>query len=210
MDMNSKVQTGIEEESGIFRDILQGDFTDTYRNLTHKGVMGFKWITERCRNAKMIMKVDDDFVVNMFVYFQKLNGPLKHINVYCERMEGKIQRKNESKWFVSNDHFRGETHYKEYCEGKFVSMTNDFIPALYESAIKTPFFPYDDVSLFGYAMHNIPGLKYRSETKSMARERDVGMKCLNEKKNKCDIFVIASDSAENISKTWSIVLKHFN
>ena len=209
MSTNPAVQIGIEKESDVFGDILQGDFIDTYLNLTHKGVMGFKWITERCRNAKMITKVDDDFVINMFLYFQKLDGILNSTNVYCELIEGRIQRKTSNKWYVDYNHFRGESHYKRYCEGKFVSMTNDIVPSLYESATKTPFFPYDDVLLFGYVMHNIPGLRYRSGTENMTRKNEVGMKCLNEHKDKCDIFVIAADSAKEMEKTWSAVLQHY-
>ncbi|XP_060578750.1 beta-1,3-galactosyltransferase 1-like [Ruditapes philippinarum] len=209
MTANPLVQEGIEEEAEAFRDILQGDFIDTYLNLTHKGVMGFKWITERCRNAKMIMKVDDDFVINMFLYFQKVDTVLQSINVFCELIEGRVQRNKTSKWFVSEDHFRGEARYERYCEGKFVSMTNDIIPSLYESAMRTPFFPYDDVLLFGYVMHNIPGLKYRSETECMAPKNDEAMKCLREQNSKCDNLVIATNDVFEMETAWAAILENF-
>ena len=211
MNDNPAVQAGIDKEAEVFKDILQGDFIDTYLNLTHKGVMAFKWITERCRNPKMIMKVDDDFVVNMFLYFQKLGGEMRSINVYCELlMQAVVQRNISKRWYVSEEHFRGELYYKRYCEGKFVSMTNDIMPSLYKSAMRTPFFPYDDVLLFGYVMHNIPGLRYRTDSIGMTLKNDVGMMCLNERKSYCEKFVIAANNAKEMKKTWSTILKYFN
>ncbi|XP_060578749.1 beta-1,3-galactosyltransferase 1-like [Ruditapes philippinarum] len=210
MTANPVVQEGIEEEAEAFRDILQGDFIDTYLNLTHKGVMGFKWITERCRNAKMIMKVDDDFVINMFLYFKKLDGELKSINVYCEMlMQAVIQRNITKRWYVSPKHFKGELYYERYCEGKFVSMTNDIIPSLYKSAMRTPFFPYDDVLLFGYVMHNIPGLRYRTDSIGMTLYNDIGINCLHKQKSDCEKFVIVANSAIQMERTWLTILKYY-
>ncbi|KAH3786410.1 hypothetical protein DPMN_164517 [Dreissena polymorpha] len=62
----------MEVEFEEYHDMLQGVFRDAYRNLTHKGVMGYRWITERCRNAKLILKTDDDIVVNMFKLFTRV------------------------------------------------------------------------------------------------------------------------------------------
>ncbi|KAL3857935.1 hypothetical protein ACJMK2_012560 [Sinanodonta woodiana] len=47
-------------------DIVQEDFIDDYHNLTHKGVMGFKWISENCKTAKYFIEIDDDVFVNIF------------------------------------------------------------------------------------------------------------------------------------------------
>ena len=210
MNDNPAVQAGIDKEAEVFKDILQGDFIDTYLNLTHKGVMAFKWITERCRNPKMIMKVDDDFVVNMFLYFQKLGGEMRSINVYCELlMQAVVQRNISKRWYVSEEHFRGELYYKRYCEGKFVSMTNDIMPSLYKSSMRTPFFPYDDVLLFGYVMHNIQGLKYRSETECMAPFNTEAMDCLQEQKSKCNKLVIGTNNVQEMETTWSTILEYF-
>ncbi|XP_053379394.1 lactosylceramide 1,3-N-acetyl-beta-D-glucosaminyltransferase-like [Mercenaria mercenaria] len=63
---DSEVQRNIEKEFSLHRDIVQGSFIDSYHNLSHKSVMGYKWVTERCRNAKYVIKTDDDAVINMF------------------------------------------------------------------------------------------------------------------------------------------------
>ncbi|KAF7267330.1 hypothetical protein GWI33_019448 [Rhynchophorus ferrugineus] len=43
-------QSAIESESQTFGDIVQGNFTEAYRNLTYKHIMGLKWATRFCSN----------------------------------------------------------------------------------------------------------------------------------------------------------------
>ncbi|XP_060583239.1 beta-1,3-galactosyltransferase 1-like [Ruditapes philippinarum] len=206
---NLAVQMGIEKEAEISRDILQGNFMDTYCNLTHKGIMGLKWITERCRNAQVILKVDDDFMVNMFIYLRKLKT-LHDRQVYCDYHPDKIPREENNKWVVSEDHFKGQTHYKPFCKGKFVSMTNSIIPYLYESATKTPFFPYDDVLLFGYVIHNVKTIRVKSLKRTdMTTTNYIARKCLDVRKYKCTRFVIGADNEREMRITWYKILKNF-
>ena len=203
------VQVSIEKEAEISRDILQGDFMDTYLNLTHKGVMGFKWITDRCQNAKTILKVDDDFMVNMFLYLPKIKQ-LYSTDVYCDYIPTLIPRDKENKWYVSENHFRGQTRYKPFCKGKFVSINNDIIPLLYESAIRTPFFPYDDVLLFGYVIHNIKTVNVKRIMKSsMTSTNIVANVCLTRRKSNCTKFVIGATGDIEMRETWYNILKYF-
>ena len=37
-----------------------------YRNLTYKHIMGLKWLSTFCSNARTVVKVDDDTFVNVF------------------------------------------------------------------------------------------------------------------------------------------------
>lgn len=43
-----KFQQLIEQEAQTYGDILQGDFLDTYRNLSLKAVVWHKYIAEKC------------------------------------------------------------------------------------------------------------------------------------------------------------------
>ncbi len=47
----------IQEEHRMHRDIVQGSFMESYRNLTLKAVMALKWVTTYCSNAKYVIKV---------------------------------------------------------------------------------------------------------------------------------------------------------
>ena len=68
----------IKEENYLHGDLVQGNFIDSYRNLTHKGVMGLRSVTENCEQAQFIVKIDDDMCVNTFLVIE--NVLVKHLN----------------------------------------------------------------------------------------------------------------------------------
>ena len=45
---------------------MQGNFLDTYYNLTYKSVMGHLWVSEFCRQAELVVKADDDIYVDLY------------------------------------------------------------------------------------------------------------------------------------------------
>ncbi|XP_045163380.1 beta-1,3-galactosyltransferase 1-like [Mercenaria mercenaria] len=209
---NRIVQSGIQMEFEEHKDILQGDFIDSYFNLTHKGVMGLKWVTERCRNAEMVLKVDDDILVNMFLYLYKLrhDKTLEAVNVYCDYESEEVIRDKTNKWNAGEDHFKGIKWYLKFCKGKFVSMTNDIMPSLYLSASKTPFFHLDDVLLFGYAMHKIPGLRYQALAEEEMQENSLkAEQCLEIQREKCKYLLIHANSKSDMIDVWSSVRNHY-
>jgi hypothetical protein len=174
--------------------------------------MGYKWITERCRNEEHILKVDDDILVNMFLYFQKIhqNKSVKNAHVFCDYRTTPVFRDKRIKWFVSLNQFRGVKVYKNFCRGKFVSIKNDVVPSLYISASKTPFFKLDDVLLFGYVMHNVRGLKYQTLYKENMKDVNKdGINCLEKEKDKCQAIIIQSGDQTQPIDTWSTIIKYF-
>lgn len=61
----SFLQRMLVEESERYGDILQGDFKDSYYNLSTKILMGLRWASESCKVAKFILKADDDTFVDI-------------------------------------------------------------------------------------------------------------------------------------------------
>ena len=59
-----EINDKIEKESQLYGDIVQNNFYDSYLNLTIKTLMGFRWISTYCSNAKYALKIDDDVLVN--------------------------------------------------------------------------------------------------------------------------------------------------
>ena len=53
------------KEFKLEADIVQGDFIDSYHNLTYKNVMGLLWATEYCSGAGVIVKTDDDMWLDL-------------------------------------------------------------------------------------------------------------------------------------------------
>ncbi|KAK3577288.1 hypothetical protein CHS0354_008380 [Potamilus streckersoni] len=175
---NESIQVLLVNESKQYQDLVQGDFIDDYHNLTHKGVLGFRWITENCRNAKFILKIDDDVYVNIFRVVEELLPIYRRHphQIMCPlEKNGKIFHKN-SKWAVSSDYFPDLQAYPvSYCLGPFVLIPGKFIPRLFEAAKRTPYFWVDDVYLFGILVELIQGskffslrIKFEHEIKSVA------------------------------------------
>ena len=67
MSKNETINRQIEEEHKINQDILLiNNFIDNYFNLTTKIMKSFKWITQYCSNAKYILRINDDVILNTF------------------------------------------------------------------------------------------------------------------------------------------------
>ena len=48
---DSQLQESITRENELHHDIVQGDFLDTYRNLSYKSIMGQLWASEFCEQV---------------------------------------------------------------------------------------------------------------------------------------------------------------
>ena len=69
---STKIQDGLYYESELYRDIVQETYMDSYKNLTYKFMSAMKWITHYCPNTKLILKADDDTVVDTRLMLQQL------------------------------------------------------------------------------------------------------------------------------------------
>lgn len=63
---DTKTNKLIKSENKIFADIIQGNFLDTYRNLSYGLLIAWKWIQNDCPKAKYVLRVQDDVVLNTF------------------------------------------------------------------------------------------------------------------------------------------------
>lgn len=50
---NSSLNDKLKLEMSIHNDIVQGDFIDTYRNITYKAMMAIKWISKYCSHVRL-------------------------------------------------------------------------------------------------------------------------------------------------------------
>ena len=63
--LDSKLERQVEQEFLAHRDLVSGNFVDSYRNLTYKHLMGFNWALQFCSQARFIVKSDDDAFVDL-------------------------------------------------------------------------------------------------------------------------------------------------
>ena len=61
-----EVEKHIEAENAEHKDLVQGQFSDTYANLSYKNIMGKLWVSEYCEQAEFVVKTDDDQFVDLY------------------------------------------------------------------------------------------------------------------------------------------------
>ncbi|XP_060071997.1 beta-1,3-galactosyltransferase 1-like [Ylistrum balloti] len=162
---DSKMDKIVKEEFDIFRDILQEDFIDAYSNLTYKTMMAYKWASTKCKEAKFVMKTDDDMYVNIpnILTTAKSHKEKLQTNVggACHQMAKPI-RDHRSKWYASKKSFPGST-YPGFCSGTGYVTSMNVASKVFEVSQHVPFFHLEDVYValcikkLGYKLLAIPG-----------------------------------------------------
>ncbi|KAK3591508.1 hypothetical protein CHS0354_031614 [Potamilus streckersoni] len=212
--LDNETQRKIEDEFKKHGDILQGDFIDAYINLTHKGVMGYKWISENCMNARIIVKVDDDVLVDTYKllteYLPKLSGRRRYIlcNYIYDRTMPIIREKN-NKWYVASDFFSGHRFYPQYCSGFGVIISTDIIPFLYRAAYLTPFFWVDDVYLYGLLPSKVKDISYISLAHRFSLQFEAGLECFKNNSKLCPFLISSGRTPEEVAQVWDAMGKAY-
>lgn len=153
----------LAEEAARYGDILQGDFVDSFRNLTVKDVMFLRWMITNCGQVKYIFKGDDDVFVNM-----------RNIVDYLLSMSSKETRDlfvgsvlypspritdPKSKYYVPSNLY-GEKYYPPYVSGGGFIMSSLVAKKIFEMIKVTPIIPIDD-AFMGICLKKL-GIKPRN------------------------------------------------
>ncbi|CAG2239567.1 B3GALT1 [Mytilus edulis] len=147
--LKPEIQQKINKESEKYMDIVQGNFVDSYRNLTYKLVFSLFWVNNFCSNAKFVVKVDDDVIVNLPLLIQHLQQKKKD-NLLTNVLECYMLidtepfRQNNSKWRTSLLEYPFPT-YPPYCNGNPSIMSVDVIIKMYDTTKEVPFLWLEDV-----------------------------------------------------------------
>ena len=161
----------IANESRRSQDILQFDFVDAYHNLTYKQLLGFRWVNTYCKQAKFLVKVDDDVLVNTPLIMQYLTLPEKFFEgFYCWVLRGSpVQRnKNNFKWGVSKEEYSNHV-YPPFCVGFTFVIETKWLPVVYKATNNTRYFKIDDAFVTGILAEKmgIPRSDFKQEHKIM-------------------------------------------
>lgn len=117
----------------VYRDIVQRDFTESYRNMTRKHLTVIEWVATYCSNAHYVMKTDDDTFTDIF-HAVNLLDVLPVSGFYCTATTGAVpQRKNVGrlkKWRVTRAEYPAKK-YPAYCEGLGYIMKTSIAKDLY-------------------------------------------------------------------------------
>ncbi|CAL7933859.1 unnamed protein product [Xylocopa violacea] len=109
----------ISNESKEHNDLLQGDFLDSYQNLTLKHLMGLRWASSKC-NATFLIKSDDDIVIDIFEILKLVGEKKIEENALSGYVLTKMKpvRILNNKWFVTEGEFPYDV-YPDFLSGWF-------------------------------------------------------------------------------------------
>ena len=163
--LNEQLQDTINEEFLNYSDIAQENFVEHYRNLTHKHLMGYRWAAEFCSGAKVVIKVDDDVLVNVYrlVYFLRnvYTRLVPNDAIYCSVYGRMPPRRDKSdKWYVSEDEYPRAV-YPPYCEGLAYIIDPNLLVKLLEESVYERYYWIDDVYVTGLLMERLHRSRHR-------------------------------------------------
>ncbi|KAK6176906.1 hypothetical protein SNE40_015116 [Patella caerulea] len=151
----------ITMESNQYGDIVQEDYIDSYRNLTHKANCALRWVTKYCSNAKLILKTDDDIMVNIYHLLKYIHEkletktqPIKNLLLCNKWKRMHVIREKRSKWYVSKEEFPYD-FFPAYCSGSAFVMSADVVQKMELASRKMPFFWIDDYYLTGMVFNTL-------------------------------------------------------
>jgi len=145
-------QDYLKYESKRYGDVVQEDFLDTYKNLSHKGVGALKWISTYCNHTAYVLKTDDDMFVNMYVILNHLQ--LLHAQNFRRRLimcyvfwKMHVDREG-GQWSLTKDYFPDDL-YPPYCSGMGFVASSDVAVAMYRVSPYVRFLWVDDAFISG-------------------------------------------------------------
>ena len=132
---NGRVQAQLEAEADFHGDIIQGDFIDTYKNMSIKSVAAIEWISKYCTNTLHIIKVDGDVFVNIVQVMAHLDEkPIEPKTFYCS-----INRFARPKSITVPNTVYPHSQTPSYCAGAFYVHRTSLIEEYVKAAMETPY-----------------------------------------------------------------------
>ena len=204
-------QAALEEENRTYRDIVQGSFLDSYRNLTYKHVMALKWTVYHCPGVRYLLKTDDDVFVNPPALLDFLSQDVPPLDgrrpILCQNVSSRSAPRNpKHKWRVTPQEYPGEK-YPPYCNGWIVLYSSEVVFLLYREAQRTPYFWVDDVHVTGVLAARA-NLTHTSLIKLALSRKQVNQLVKSKKiGSKIGVFLFGSSqmSPLDIGRLWQLV-----
>ncbi|VDM67388.1 unnamed protein product [Strongylus vulgaris] len=150
---NTSESKRLEEENNVFGDILQGDYVDSYRNLSLKSLSALRYIAVAYPKVKAILKMDDDVAWNVPKVANYINYILPR-SISCHKYESDPPiRDKTSKWFTAYSEYP-EEKFPQYCNGAAYILHGTALQPMFRKVTKLRFFWIDDVFITGLLAHD--------------------------------------------------------
>ncbi|XP_055073248.2 beta-1,3-galactosyltransferase 1 [Misgurnus anguillicaudatus] len=121
------LQEQLNNESKHYKDLLQSNFQDSYRNLTIKTMVMMEWLSEKCSQASYAVKVDTDVLLNIRNLINMLANPDTLKSNYMTGLvwyESPVLRDPSNKFYMPYNVF-SKDHYPPYPLGMCYIFSTD-------------------------------------------------------------------------------------
>ena len=146
MTKTEEEQQQIDAEDGVYGDILQENFAESYHNLHLKTVMAWKWATLNCPNACNVMVANDELIVDVYKLIPHLNAQSKveqnNFTLCVPSFRARVFRDHE-KFGISKEIY-APNFWPTFCVGVGYMAPYSVIRNLYFMSRDTPMFMPDD------------------------------------------------------------------
>ncbi|XP_046561752.1 beta-1,3-galactosyltransferase 1-like [Haliotis rubra] len=137
----------IKRESKTYNDVLQGDFTDSYKNLTLKTLMGLHFVAKACPAAEYVLKADEDTFTHVQLLYQFLRT-VHPVNSVIGHIYTASPVRRYGVWAVSFEMYPYHD-YPYYASGTTYVLSRDLIECITNTSSYLPYLPIEDVFVTG-------------------------------------------------------------
>ncbi|XP_067686254.1 beta-1,3-galactosyltransferase 1-like isoform X2 [Haliotis asinina] len=168
------MQKNLLNESKTYRDIVQEDFHDSYRNLSLKSVAMLKWVETYCISAKFLLKADDDMYINVPNLLTSLRKRKEEKFILgCIFVGARPVQDKRSKWYTPLNEFSEKT-YPRYTSGTSYSMSVKAVPDLYAASQQIKLFWLEDIYITGLCARKAGIQQYHDGGFTFMRRKPTG------------------------------------
>ncbi|XP_022081522.1 beta-1,3-galactosyltransferase 2-like [Acanthaster planci] len=203
----------VTNENSQHHDIIQSDFVDSYLNLTHKTMMGWRWASTFCPGAEYVASADDDVLLNVYNIVRRLaKRPRTKYGEGYLLVGKKPNRKKNTKWHTTEKLYPEPT-YPPHFLGPCYVLSGDVVAWFHKESPHVRFLPWDDVYVgmilnrLEVTLTNVPRyIVFANSYKAIEAALDEGQAVLVGNQN---LLIKDSGGGEALLKMWeNLTQKH--
>lgn len=211
---DERVEHRVAIENTRHKDICKEDFVDSYHNLTLKTLMGLRWANRFCRQAKFVLKIDSDTMLNMpnlLTHLKKQqDGNIFQGHLFPNNFPLRKPKKAYMKWKITHEEYPYDA-YPPYVNGPAYVISGNLLNIVVAMAEHIPYLKMED-AFVGMIMQTIG---VTPENDSRFTQIEVAYEGEMVRKSLCyfvrSYTVYHFENADRMSDFWNIwkQLEHF-
>uniref|UniRef100_A0A0K2U674 Hexosyltransferase n=1 Tax=Lepeophtheirus salmonis TaxID=72036 RepID=A0A0K2U674_LEPSM len=146
---NQTVTLNITLESEKYKDILQGDFMDSYIYLSIKSLIILQWFVDKCPKSRYLLKTDDDVYINIKNLLDLTRTNQEKYLLIGSLICNAIPIRDPYNKYYSPRFMFSARKYPTYLSGTGYVLSSSAVEKLYNASLTTPIFHLEDVYITG-------------------------------------------------------------